>query len=150
MKALLQRTTGARVLAGGVETGAIGAGLVVLLGVEAGDGESDALALATKIANLRCFEGRTPMDRTLAEVGGACLVVSQFTLAASLRRGNRPSFDRAARPELAEPLYETFCAALRAQGLPVATGRFGARMSVELCNDGPVTFLLESRDGRIE
>lgn len=142
MKLVLQRVTQARVVVAGEVVGEIGPGALLLLGIEQGDTEAAASALAAKVAKLRFFAGRTPMDRTLAEVGGACLVVSQFTLAADLSRGNRPGFDRAARPEVAEPLYECFCAQLRTLGLPVATGRFGASMQVELVNDGPVTFLL--------
>jgi len=102
-----------------------------------------------KVAALRVFPGRTPMDRTLAEVGGGALVVSQFTLAASLTRGNRPSFDGAEDPVRAEALYLRVAAGLRALGLPVATGRFGATMAVDLTNDGPVTFLLSVRGGRV-
>ncbi|MFV1959160.1 MAG: D-aminoacyl-tRNA deacylase, partial [Planctomycetota bacterium] len=110
---------------------------------------ADAVATARKVARLRIFPGRTPMDRTLADVDGACLVVSQFTTAASLRRGNRPGFDRAEAPERAEALYLEVAARLRAEGLPVQTGRFGAGMEVDLVNDGPVTFLLEVREGRL-
>jgi D-tyrosyl-tRNA(Tyr) deacylase len=123
--------------------GEIGPGLLVLLGVAAGDGEDDADRLAAKIATLRVFEndaGR--FDRSLLDTGGAALVVSQFTLIADTGKGNRPSFGAAAAPELAEPLYERFCAALRELGLAVETGVFGARMAVELVNDGPVTITL--------
>ena len=125
--------------------GEIGAGLCVLLGVARGDTAADAERLAAKVANLRIFENEEgKFDRSLLDVSGAALVVSQFTLIADTAKGNRPSFSDAAPPELAEPLYETFCAALRASGVTVATGVFGTRMSVELTNDGPVTIVLES------
>ena len=129
--------------------GRIGRGLLLLVGVEKGDGEADADATARKIAALRMFPGRTPMDVTVAEVQGACLVISQFTLCASLAKGNRPSFEPAAPPEQAEPLYLRVASALRAAGLPVETGRFGADMAVELVNDGPVTFTLETKAGSL-
>lgn len=121
----------------------IGAGLCVLLGVARGDGERDAVRLAEKVARLRIFENEAgKFDRSLLDAGGAVLAVSQFTLIADTARGNRPSFSDAAPPEQAEPLYEAFCAALRGLGVKVATGRFGARMQVELVNDGPVTIVL--------
>jgi len=140
MRAVVQRVARARSTPGG----AIDAGLCVLLGVAAGDSASDADRLAAKIARLRIFEdedGR--FDRSLLDTGGAALVVSQFTLIADTAKGNRPSFSGAARPEDAEPLYERFAEALRALGVPVETGVFGARMAVELENDGPVTIVLE-------
>jgi D-tyrosyl-tRNA(Tyr) deacylase len=124
--------------------GAIGPGLAVLLGVAEGDDGATADRLAGKVARLRIFEaddGR--FDRSLLDTGGAALVVSQFTLIADTARGNRPSFSGAARPELAEPLYERFAAALRALGVHVETGVVGARMQVELVNDGPVTIVLD-------
>ena len=126
--------------------GEIGNGLLVLLGVAEDDGEDNAARLAGKVARLRVFEndeGR--LDRSLLDTGGAALVVSQFTLIADSRRqkGTRPDFSKAARPEVAEPLYERFYEALRAEGVAVATGIFGARMEVELVNDGPVTLILE-------
>ena len=124
--------------------GEIGAGLCVLLGVARGDTAADAERLAAKVANLRIFENEEgKFDRSLLDVSGAALVVSQFTLIADTDRGNRPSFSAAARPEQAQPLYERFCAGLRELGVPVETGVFGARMEVELVNDGPVTIILE-------
>jgi D-tyrosyl-tRNA(Tyr) deacylase len=122
----------------------IGPGLVVLLGVAAGDGEGDADRLAGKLARLRVFENEAGrFDRSLLDTGGAALVVSQFTLLADTTKGNRPSFTAAAEPDLAEALYERFGAALRELGVPVETGVFGARMEVELVNDGPVTIVLD-------
>jgi D-tyrosyl-tRNA(Tyr) deacylase len=134
------------VTVGGEVVGQIGRGLLVLLGVEHDDTEADAQQLADKTMGLRIFddtEGK--MNLSLAEIGGAMLVVSQFTLLGDCRKGRRPSFIGAAPPELAENLYETFVAAVGAQGIPVATGRFRAMMDVELVNDGPVTILLDSR-----
>jgi D-aminoacyl-tRNA deacylase len=125
--------------------GAIGPGLLVLLGIAAEDDLSTASRLAAKIARLRIFpdvDGR--FDRSLLDVGGAALVVSQFTLIADTAKGNRPSFGGAARPEAAEPVYEAFCTELRELGVVVETGVFGAAMQVELVNDGPVTIVLES------
>ena len=123
--------------------GEIGAGLCVLLGVARGDTAADAERLAAKVANLRIFENEEgKFDRSLLDVSGAALVVSQFTLIADTAKGNRPSFSKAAAPADAEPVYEAFCAALRALGIGVATGVFGARMAVELVNDGPVTIVL--------
>ena len=140
MKAVVQRVARAAVTPGG----AIGAGLCVLLGIAAGDGEDDAVRLAGKVARLRIFANDAgKFDQSLVETGGAALVVSQFTLIADAAKGNRPSFSAAARPELAEPLVERFVAALRDLGVPVETGVFGARMSLELVNDGPVTILLD-------
>ena len=124
--------------------GSIGPGLCILLGVAAGDGLDDARRLARKVANLRIFAGDDGrFDRSLSEAGGAALVVSQFTLLAETAKGNRPSFSAAAGPETAEPLYERFVAELRALGIAVETGVFGAKMAVELVNDGPVTIVLE-------
>ena len=123
----------------------IGAGLCALLGIARGDDEATAERLAGRVARLRIFENDDgKFDRSVLETGGSVLVVSNFTLIADTAKGNRPSFSDAAPPELAEPLYETFCAALRASGVTVATGVFGTRMSVELTNDGPVTIVLES------
>jgi D-aminoacyl-tRNA deacylase len=139
MRAVVQRVSRARSTPGG----AIGAGFVVLLGVAEGDTNADAERLAGKVARLRIFEGETgKFDRSLFDTGGAALVVSQFTLIADTARGNRPSFSNAARPETAEPIYERFCSALRDLGIAVETGVFGARMQVELVNDGPVTIVL--------
>jgi D-aminoacyl-tRNA deacylase len=124
--------------------GEIGAGLCVLLGVADGDDDADAERLAGKVARLRIFENDVgKFDRSLLDVGGEALVVSQFTLIADTEKGNRPSFAGAARPEQAEPLYERFCDALAQLGVEVARGVFGARMAVELVNDGPVTIVLE-------
>jgi len=140
VKAVVQRVSRASVTPGG----AIGAGLCVLLGVASTDTEADADRLAGKAARLRIFEDDDgKFDRSLLDTGGAALVVSQFTLVADTRKGNRPSFSEAARPEHAAPLYERFVQALRDLGVEVATGLFGARMAVELVNDGPVTIVLE-------
>ncbi len=140
MRAVVQRVSRARSTPGGE----IGAGLVVLLGVAETDGESDAERLAGKIARLRIFENESgKFDRSLLDVGGAAVVVSQFTLIADTAKGNRPSFTAAARPDVAVLLYEHFCNALRQLGVHVETGVFGARMAVELVNDGPVTIILE-------
>jgi D-aminoacyl-tRNA deacylase len=144
MRAVVQRVSSARVLVAGEVVGEIGAGLCVLLGVARSDGEAEAERLAGRVARLRIFEnaeGR--FDRSLVDVGGAALVVSQFTLIADTAKGNRPSFTDAAPPEQAEPLYQAFCTALRELGTEVARGHFGARMAVELVNDGPVTIVLE-------
>jgi len=143
MKAVVQRVSRAEVRVAGETVGAIGTGLVVLLGVEDGDGDAFARALADKVAKLRIFPSdRRPIDRSLIDAGGAALVVSQFTLCADTRKGNRPSFVQAAAPDEAERLYELFCARLREHGLEVEQGRFGAMMEVELVNDGPVTIVL--------
>jgi D-tyrosyl-tRNA(Tyr) deacylase len=129
---------------GGEVVGRIERGALVLTAIEDGDSEREVAATAEKLAKLRFFPGRTPMDLTLAEVGGGVLVVSQFTLAGSLAKGNRPDFSRAARPEAAERLYLLLADRLRQAGLAVATGRFRAEMEVDLVNDGPVTFVLDA------
>ena len=147
MRALLQRTTGADVRVDGDVVGEIGLGLVVLVGVGPDDDEATADDLARKIAELRIFRdeaGRT--NRSLQDVGGAALVVSQFTLFADTRRGRRPGFTAGAAPELAERLYLRFADSLRGLGLTVETGRFGAEMAVELVNDGPFTIWLDTDD----
>lgn len=144
MRIVLQRVSSAAVRVAGEEVGRIGRGLLVLVGVESGDGPEQAVAAAEKLAHLRVFEDdRGHMNLDAARVGGAFLVVSQFTLAGSLARGRRPSFDGAAAPEAAEPLVERLVAELRVAGRRVETGRFGAKMEVELVNDGPVTFVLD-------
>jgi D-aminoacyl-tRNA deacylase len=145
VRAVIQRVSGAQVVADGEIVGEIGAGLCVLLGVARQDGEEEAERLAGRVARLRIFENEEGrFDRSLLDIGGNALVVSQFTLIADTTKGNRPSFTDAAPPEQAEPLYEAFYAALAAQGVEVATGRFGARMTLELVNDGPVTVVLET------
>ena len=144
MKVVLQRVSRASVSVQGSVRAEIGAGLLALLGVAQGDGEEQAERLAGKVARLRVFEDDTGrFDRSLLDTGGAALVVSQFTLLADATKGNRPSFTAAAPPEHAEPVYERFCAALREHGVVVQQGVFGARMEVELVNDGPVTIVLE-------
>lgn len=146
MRVLIQRVSRATVRVGGATVGSIARGLVVFLGVERGDDENDAVWNAAKTAQLRIFPdaaGRMNLD--VSETSGAVLVVSQFTLAASTRRGRRPSFESAAEPEAAQRLYERFVEALRERGLVVATGTFRAMMEVELVNDGPVTFVLDVR-----
>jgi D-aminoacyl-tRNA deacylase len=145
VKALVQRVSSASVSIGGEILGSIGTGLVVLLGVGEGDDEAKADRLADKVSKLRVFEGdEKPMDRSLLDIGGAVLCVSQFTLYGDTRRGLRPSFTEAAEPAMAERLYDLFCECLADRGVPVETGRFAARMSVELTNEGPVTLLLEA------
>lgn len=143
MRAVIQRVSRASVTVDGETVGAIETGLLVLLGVFDNDDEAEAARLAAKIAKLRIFPSdHRPIDASVTDVEGAALVVSQFTLCADTRKGNRPSFVRAAEPERAEELYEKFCEELRSHGVPVQTGRFGAMMDVELVNDGPVTILL--------
>jgi D-aminoacyl-tRNA deacylase len=149
MKTVVQRVSQARVVVEGEVVGEIGPGILVLVGVERGDSMDDARVCATKVASLRLFPGKTPMDRTLADIGGAALVVSQFTLAGSVRKGRRPSFDAAEDPGPATELYEAFCRVVADAGIPVRTGRFGAMMRVELVNEGPVTLLVCSKDGAL-
>ncbi|MGE5413298.1 MAG: D-aminoacyl-tRNA deacylase [Syntrophomonadaceae bacterium] len=146
MRAVVQRVSRAAVRVGGETVGAIGRGFLVLVGAETGDTAAEAGELARKIAGLRVFEDADgKMNLALADVGGAVLAVSQFTLVADLSRGRRPGFERALRGADAEPLYRRFVEALRAAGPAVETGVFGASMQVELVNDGPATFLLEIR-----
>ena len=153
MIAVVQRVSRAEVRVDsemvGKSVGKIDLGLAVLVGVERGDGEGDADVLARKLCALRIFPGRHPMDLSVKDVHGACLVISQFTLAGSTRKGNRPSFDRAEEPVLARKLYERLAERIRAEGIDVATGRFAADMKVELVNDGPVTFILQARGGTL-
>jgi len=144
VRAVVQRVSRARVVVDGETRGEIGAGLCVLLGVARSDGEGEAVRLAGKVGRLRIFENEDgKFDRSVLDAAGAALVVSQFTLIADTAKGNRPSFTDAAPPEQAEPLYERFCQALRELGVPVETGVFGARMAVEIVNDGPVTIVLD-------
>jgi D-tyrosyl-tRNA(Tyr) deacylase len=145
MRAVVQRVSQASVTVGDEVVGAIGQGLLILLGIGVGDSEAEARLLAEKTANLRIFadeEGR--FNRSLLDVGGEALVVSQFTLYADTRRGRRPGFSDAAPPEIAAPLVDIFADELRRLGVAVSTGRFGAMMRVALVNDGPVTILLDS------
>jgi D-aminoacyl-tRNA deacylase len=147
VRAVVQRIRAARVLIGAREVAAVGEGLCVLLGVARDDGEDDARRLARRVARLRIFENEAGrLDRSLVDAGGSALVVSQFTLIANSRRqrGTRPDFSGAARPDVAKPLYELFCTELRASGVPVQAGVFGARMLVEIENDGPVTIVLDT------
>jgi D-aminoacyl-tRNA deacylase len=146
MKAVLQRVSSARVTIGHREVGAIGEGILALVGVEPGDGAADIEYMARKVRDLRIFDddgGR--MNLSLAEVGGGVLAVSQFTLLADCRKGRRPSFDAAAGTVEARAVYDALVEQLRRDGVTVATGEFQARMQVSLVNDGPVTFLLDSR-----
>ncbi len=129
---------------------AIGAGLVVLVGVATEDTEQDAIALATKLVGLRIFpDDDRKMNRSIVDVGGSMLLISQFTLLADLRKGRRPAFNGAAPPEIAEPLLATFAAAIEAEGVEVEQGRFGAMMDVSLTNDGPVTIVIDVVDGKV-
>jgi D-tyrosyl-tRNA(Tyr) deacylase len=147
MKTVVQRVARAVVRVDGETIAEVGRGLLLLVGVERGDTDDDADTTARKIAALRVFPGRTPMDQSVGEASGACLVVSQFTLAASLVKGNRPSFEPAEEPSRAEALYLRVAGRLEQAGLPVKTGRFGADMQIDLVNDGPVTFLVFTRGG---
>jgi D-tyrosyl-tRNA(Tyr) deacylase len=145
MRACLQRVSRAQVTVADEIVGRIDRGLLVLLGVLQGDDETAARKLAEKLVSLRVFDdAQGKMNLSVGEIGGAMLVVSQFTLAGDCRKGRRPSFDSAAPPELAERLYELFVRAVAEQGIPVATGRFRAHMLVELVNEGPVTFVVET------
>jgi len=145
MRLVLQRVRSGRVLVAGHAIAEIGPGFIILLGVGPGDGETQARTLCEKIANLRIFEDEQgKMNRSLLEVGGQALVVSQFTLYADTRKGRRPSFTDAALPEIARPLVERFAEMLQELGVPTQTGEFGAHMLVEIANDGPVTIWLEA------
>ena len=151
MRSVIQRVTHAKVTVGERITGEIGPGLLALVGVERDDGPADVAYVASKIADLRIFEddggsdGRKRMNRSVIDIGGSVLVVSQFTLSGDVRRGRRPSFDDAAAPDVARQLYEDVIQQLRERGLVVATGEFQAMMRVQLENDGPVTILIDSR-----
>jgi D-tyrosyl-tRNA(Tyr) deacylase len=146
MRAVVQRVSSARVRVDNVVIGEIGTGLLVLLGVTHDDSAEQGDWLAEKLVGLRIFEDEAgKMNRSLDEIGGAMLIVSQFTLYGDCRKGRRPSFIDAARPEVAIPLYEAFIQYVRALGVPVATGQFGAMMQVELTNDGPVTLIVDSK-----
>jgi D-aminoacyl-tRNA deacylase len=147
MRAVVQRVSRAEVRTEGIVAGRIEHGLVVLLGIGQGDSEEVALKLATKIVGLRIFEdAEGKMNLAVEDVAGSVLCVSQFTLYGDVRRGRRPSFDEASRPEVAEPLYEAFCGAIERQGLRCERGVFGAHMEMELVNDGPVTLVLDSAE----
>lgn len=149
MRALVQRVSHASVTIDGEVHGKIGQGFLVLLGITDGDTEDDAVYLADKTVKMRVFtDENDKMNRSLADVGGGLLIVSQFTLYGDCRKGNRPSFTGAARPEAAIPLYEKFIARCRESGLLVETGEFGADMKVELLNDGPVTLWMDTREMR--
>lgn len=146
MRAVIQRVERASVSVEGEIRGQVGAGFLVLIGVEEGDGDADFKYIADKVPNLRVFEDdQGKMNRSLMDVGGEVLAVSQFTLLGDARGGRRPSFIAAARPETADPMYERLVGHWRAQGIRVETGVFGAHMKVSLINDGPVTILLDSR-----
>lgn len=147
MRALIQRVSRADVVVEGRQTGAIGPGLLILICAMAGDTGTEADKLAQRIAKLRVFKDEAgKMNRSVTDIGGACLVVSQFTLAADTSRGNRPGFSTAAPPEVGNQLYRYFSDALRGLGLPVENGEFGADMAVSLINDGPVTIWMDSAD----
>ena len=146
MRAVVQRVSRASVTVAGEVVGRISKGFLVLLGIEERDGQDDVIYMAQKVAGLRVFEDSDgKMNLALAEVGGAMLVVSQFTLLGDCRKGRRPSFIQAARPEVADELYRAFVAEIRGQGIEVQTGQFQTHMDVELVNDGPVTLLIDSR-----
>ena len=147
MRALIQRVTYGKVTVAGRTVAEIGAGLVILLGIAPGDGDPEIDYLTRKIAEMRIFEDEAgKLNRSVCDVGGEAIVVSQFTLYANTRKGRRPSFNRAARPEIAEPLVERFAQKLAARGVPTQTGEFGAYMQVEIHNDGPVTIWMERED----
>ena len=148
MRVVVQRVVSARVEVGGETVGAIGAGLLVLAGFEEGDGDADLAWLSAKLCRLRIFDDAAGvMNRSVVDSGGEILAVSQFTLFASVKKGNRPSWSRAARPEVSRPLFERFVRQLESDlGRPVPTGVFGADMQVHLVNDGPVTIAIDSRN----
>lgn len=150
MRAVIQRVSEADVSVEGEMIAAIGTGLVVLVGVATQDTEQDAMTLATKLVGLRIFPDHDrKMNRSIVDVGGSMLLISQFTLLADLRKGRRPAFNGAAPPEIAEPLLATFAAAIEAEGVEVEQGRFGAMMDVSLTNDGPVTIVIDVVDGKV-
>lgn len=149
MRTIVQRVREASVEVDGEIVGAIGLGLVAYVGIEPGDDEPDVLTMCRKLAELRVFPGKTPMDLDVREVGGAVLAISQFTLLASVRKGRRPSFDGAERPERAKHLYERVCEELRSLGLVVAQGRFAAHMIVRQVGEGPVTIPIATRSGAL-
>ncbi|MDH3499194.1 MAG: D-aminoacyl-tRNA deacylase [Acidimicrobiia bacterium] len=150
MRAVVQRVSEAAVTVGDRILGEIGAGLVVLVGVTDGDGHDDARTIADKVAGLRIFaDDEAKMNRSVADISGSVLVVSQFTLYGDARKGRRPSFVRAAEPPVAEPLIDQVVERIQSHGITVATGSFGAHMHVRLVNDGPVTLLLETDSGRM-
>jgi len=150
MRTVVQRVSRAEVRVDGEIVGQIGRGVLALVAVERGDSLADAQATARKLASLRMFPGDKPMDRTLAEIEGAALVISQFALAGSVRKGRRPSFDRAEDPDKANALYLAVVEQLRAEGIPTQTGKFAASMAVELVNDGPVTLLIFTEGGVVQ
>jgi D-tyrosyl-tRNA(Tyr) deacylase len=150
MRIVLQRVSRSAVEVDGEITGLIGTGLLALVGVAQGDTEADARIAAAKTVGMRIFpDSDAKMNRSVADIGGAILIVSQFTLLADVRKGRRPAFTAAARPEEAVPILETFAEAIEAEGVRVAHGRFGAHMEVDLLNDGPVTIVFDVQDGRI-
>ena len=146
----VQRVERARVFVAGESVGEVSRGLLLFVGVERGDSTEDADETARKLLSMRVFPKDKPTDLSVRDIGGGCLVVSQFPLAAELQRGHRPDFTAAAAPDVARPLYERVAAQLRAGGVTVATGVFGASMQVELLNDGPMTYLLVVREGKTQ
>ena len=149
MRCVIQRVSSASVTVAGESVGAIGQGLLILIGVGQDDTDKDARVVGRKVANLRIFEREGKMDLSVGDVGGGVLVVSQFTLLGATKRGRRPSFTDAAPPDQAEPLIDLVATTIRDCGVPVETGRFGAFMSVSLVNDGPVTLVIDTVDGAV-